>query len=329
MTRPARIALVVLTALAAPALADDAVEVSGDDPGPIGIDACLTQIETEFTVRGSVTFDSVTDERTPIYRLYYFTGDAACYRENGIDTCPMRATDANGDLCGCFYETSTLAANEYSTTTTIANILSSDSTTLCGDSAPGELKFVGEIYYAAENDLSAQSLPSDNLIAVTVDRERPATPGDVPRVQGVENGLLVSGDGIAESDANYEICVRQVGTSSPVEGDTTTNDTLREGFTQCRETSSAPSLYRFEGLQDGVNYEVVYAAIDTAGNRGANSASAVGVPQAQLDFAEQYTASLGGQAGETGGCEAADGRSPAGLAWLALGLLAVIRRRRS
>lgn len=331
MTRPARVALITaLVALAAPALADDSVTVSGDDPGPLGIDDCSTQIETEFTLRGAVTFDAVDDGRTPVYRLYYFTGEAACYRENGVADCPERTTDADGLPCGCLYETTTLAANEYSTTTTIANIMSSDASVLCSDDGPNELKFVGEIYYPADADLSAQSLPSDNLVAVTVDRERPAAPSDTPRVQGVESGLFVSGDGIVETDVTYEVCVRQVGTSGSVGDGSSSNDALREGFTQCRDVEQgAPTLFRFTGLQDGINYEVVYAAIDAAGNRGPNSPSATGVPEAQRDFAEQYTASLGGQVGETGGCSAADDRAPAGLSWLALGLLAVIRRRRS
>jgi len=322
-------ALLTLVVMATPALADDTVTISGDDPGPIGIDACLTQLENEFTLRATVEFDAVVDERTPTFRLYYFAGEAACYRENGIDTCPKRSTDDDGALCGCLYETNTLAINEFSTTTTLQAILADDANGVCGDNAPSEIKFVAESYYAAAADLSAESFASDNLVAVTIDRDRPPAPADAPRVQGVEGGVLVSGDGIAEGDVDYEVCVRQVGsTSTPVDG-TTTNETLREGFTQCRAAGGSLSLYRFTGLEDGVNYEVVYAATDAAGNRGPNSVSATGVPQAQLDFAEQYTASLGGQAGESGGCHAAPGRSPVRLGWLALGLLALIRRRRS
>ncbi len=331
MTRPARVALLAaLLASAAPAFADDSVTVSGDDPGPIGIDSCSTQIETDFTLRGAVTFDTNDDERVPTYRLYYFTGEAACYRENGVAECPSHIQDSAGQPCGCVYETTTLAGNEYATTSNIADIMSSDAAVLCGEGAPDELKFVGEIYYPAAGDLSAQSLPSDNLVAITIDRDRPDAPSDMPRVQGVENGLFVSGNGIVEPDVTYEVCVRRVGEQSDVPEGAAQIDVLREGFTQCREVSSgAPALYRFTGLEDGVNYEVVYAAFDVAGNRGPNSPSTTGVPEAQLDFAEQYTASLGGQTGETGGCNAADERAPAGLAWLALGLLPVIRRRRS
>ena len=330
MTRPARIALLTaLMAWAAPALADDALTISGDDVGPVGIDACSDQIAGAFQLSATVNYDAV-ETRTPTFRIYYYTGsdDAVCDRETGLDSCPQHLERDDGTLCGCVYETGG-GATSFNTTTTLADVFGDQASVLCAEGAPTSVRFFSETYYTVEGDLSAQAFKSDLGASIEIDRTRPSSPTDIPRVQEAENALIINADGIAETGVTYEVCVRLLGTVGTPVGENTNNETLREGFTQCRSAGSAVSEYRFESLENDVNYEVVYAAIDDAGNRGGNSPSGSGAPQPQLDFAEQYTASLGGQAGETGGCSAAPDRSSTSPAWFALALLALIRRRRS
>lgn len=329
MIRPARIAPVLVVLTAASAWAQDSVSISSTDPGPIGIDACLAQTSTQFTMTGTISYGEVVDERSPTYRFYYYTGDAPCRRSEGLDNCgsPVSTTDADGNACGCFYETTTLAGANFSTTTTLRTALSNYANSLCDDNAPSRVNFIGELYYPSTDNLVEESIIS-SPVAVTVDRTRPGAPSDIPRVTGVESALVVTADGITEGSVSYEVCVRLVGATSDVDpGGTTTNEALREGFT-CASAGSSVSSFRFEGLTNDVNYEVVYAAVDEALNRGPNSPSATGRPQPQRDFAEQYTAQLGGQSGETGGCAATPAGGPSPLGWLTLGLLALIRRRR-
>jgi len=73
---------------------------------------------------------------------------------------------------------------------------------------------------------------------------------------------------------------------------------------------------------------VIYAAVDEAGNRGPSSSSTVATPVPQLDFAELYTSSLGGQQGEQGGCSTRPGLPDSTLPVLVvLGLAFAARRR--
>lgn len=325
--------LLALT-VAAPALADPSLDIAFDDdpgyPGDVGIDNCQQRILESFTLVGRVTFDTVVDTRTPIMRLYYYTGDAVCTRETGLLECE-RGTDSDSAPCGCLHETNSLSqTNTFSVSTTLAQALGDAVQTLCTSGAPTAVRFASELYYPQEGDLSAESHVSEQSEAITIDRTRPLAPTDPPTVSSGENALIVR---VAElsSVEEYEVCVRQVGSQgTPSDAETVSNTTLREGFTRCVTPSDLPDdSYRFTGLTNDVNYEVVYAGIDGADNRGPNSPAAEGRPQAQRDFAEQYTAQLGGAAGETGGCAAAPGRSTSGLALAVLGLLALVRRRRT
>lgn len=343
MSRSAFIASCLLaTASLAPTLADAQDLASSEitlteDPGPIGIDLCTSQITRSLSLSAEVTFGDTADERSPIYRLYFYTGEETCIRENGISTCPDFGYDSAGKPCGCIYQTTSLDSdNEFATTTSLATAFDGmGAEALCTSAAPDAVSFFAEVYYEASGDLSAEAIASTNTATVTIDRTRPARPDAAPRVISVDGALIVSGDAVADAD-EYEVCVRQQTSGSGIAlgfdfkqgGSEVTNTSLREGFTQCADSGGELSGYRFSGLTNNVNYEVVYAVYDAAGNRGPNSVSAFGQPVPQRDFAEQYTAQLGGQPGETGGCAAAPADGPNGAGWLMLGLLALIRRRR-
>lgn len=308
-----------------------------DNPGPIGIDDCTSQLATSFSLSAAVTYGETADERSPIFRFYFYTGEETCIRENGVTECPFVGADSAGQPCGCLYETATLDSdNEFATTTTLAAVFGgTGEEALCTSDAPDEVSFFAEVYYEASGDLTPEPIASTNTGAITIDRVRPSRPAAAPRTISVDSALIISGDAVADADV-YEVCVRQQTSASAAlefafkQGGESevTNTSLREGFTQCSRTGDSLSSHRFTGLTNNVNYEVVYAVYDAAGNRGPNSASAFGQPVPQRDFAEQYTAQLGGQPGETGGCAAAPADGPNGAGWFMLGLLALIRRRR-
>lgn len=333
----------VASLLAAPAGAQDlaTLEITlTDDPGPIGIDTCSSRGAETFSLSATVTPGETPDERTPIYRFYFYTGEQTCTRQSGLVDCPSFGYDNDGMACGCIDETTLLDSESgFSTSTTLqAAFMTFLEANLCVDEAPDEVNFFAEAYYEASGSLTAESVES-GVVAITVDRDRPPAPTAAPRLVAVEGALIVSADAVSTAES-YEVCARTIAsgdiaaattldfTVKQIDGSEVSNTTLRENFTRCRSAGSEVAGYRFDDLDNNVNYEVVYAAIDAAGNRGPNSRSAFGMPVPQRDFAEQYTAQLGGYPGETGGCAAAPAGGPTGLGWLTLGLLALIRRRR-
>lgn len=332
MIRSATLGLTLLLAL--PAAADDSIDInfgSSGSPGDVGIDNCETQLSTSFSLDAAPTFDAVDDGRTPVFRIYFYAGATVCTRADGLSECPSATTDAEGNVCGCISEReggdTTLSAS-----TTLNDMVAEASTYFCVDNAAGTIKFASEIYYAAEGDLSAESFLSAESETITIDRTRPAQPAAAPRVASAENALQVTVDEVSGAET-YEICVRDLTEQlSPVDGADVTNDTLRAGFTTCRSSGvTAGSAYRFTGLTNDANYEVVYAAIDSAGNRGPNSDSATGQALSQRDFAEQYTSQIGEGRGESGGfCAATPGRTTGDGWWLlGFGALWCLRRRRN
>lgn len=329
--------------VAAPAAAQDLATLTitlTDDPGPIGIDTCSSRTADTLSLSATVTPGEDADERTPIYRFYFYTGAQSCTRQSGLVECPSFGYDSDGMPCGCIDETTLLDSdNGFSTSTSLRTAFAGAvEENLCVDGAPDVVNIFAEAYYEASGGLTAESVVSGE-VPITVDRNRPSAPGAAPRLIAVEGALIVSADAVSEANA-YEVCVRAISndeaaaattldfTVFQVDGSEVSNTTLQENFTRCRNTGSEVAGYRFDGLENNVNHEVVYAVYDTAGNRGPNSRSAFGTPLPQRDFAEQYTAQLGGYPGETGGCAAAPAGGPTGLGWLTLGLLALIRRRR-
>ncbi|WIG96236.1 hypothetical protein KGD87_01900 [Myxococcus sp. SDU36] len=88
----------------------------------------------------------------------------------------------------------------------------------------------------------------------------------------------------------------------------------------------ANTVFRMDGLENGVEYAVRAIAIDAAGNRSEPSAVTLGTPIASEGF---YGGYLGAGGAETGGCAAAGG-GITGCALLAsLGIWLSSRRKRS
>lgn len=306
---------------------DNPVEVSFTNgaPDPIGIDNCVTEVGKTRIIE--LTDDSAsTDTRDPEYRLYYYLGGEPCFVDDGIDACPGLGTAEDDAACGCFE-----ARPQSSFSFDLTDLGVGD---LCADGAPDSVTFIGQIVFPDDGTNDEVTYEGTDGVTVTFDRVRPGRPLDQPRLAPGENALIVRVDGLSDDVARYEVCVRPytgVSGASPATG--ASNEELRGDFASalCRSTEQfGGDGYRFEGLENYVNYEVVYAAIDAAGNRGPNSPSAVETPVPQLDFAELYTQRLGGQTGEQGGCATTPGRAPAAPLLLAIPLLALaIRARRA
>lgn len=335
-TAPRLAPLALGLALALPAIAlaqddagttteDNPVEISftGGEPDPIGIDNCLTEVNADRLVELTDNSSS-TATGDPQYRLYYYLGGEACFIGDGIDACPGTGTAEDEAACGCF-ETRSLSSFPFS----LSDLGVGD---LCAADAPDTVTFVGQIIFPAEGDNDEVTYEGTDGVTITFDRVRPGRPGDRPRLAAGENALIVRVDGLSDDVDRYEVCARPydgVSGESPATGDS--NEALRGDFATalCRTTDRfGAEGYRLEGLQNYVNYEVVYAALDAAGNRGPNSPASVATPVPQLDFAELYTQRLGGQTGEQGGCATTPGRAPTAPLLLAIPLLALAFRAR-
>lgn len=323
---PARsVAALLLAALALPAMAitlpattfaqDDAGTTTEDNPvrirftagapDPIGIDACPSALSATRLI-DLTEYSDTTDARDPAYRLYYYLGSEPCFVGDGVSDCPATGEDEDGELCGCHAQSSMQSFSFQLDELAGAG-------DICGASGPDSISFIGEVVYLADGDTEELSFQGTEAVTIAFDRVRPPRPEAAPRLSPVEAALVVRVDTVTDA-ARYEVCARLYDGTTGLSPATGTNEELRGSFATatCRSTETiGGDGYRFTGLQNYVNYEVVYAAIDAAGNRGPNSASEVATPVPQLDFAELYNSRLGGQKGEEGGCSTAPGRAPA------------------
>lgn len=281
---------------------------------PVGIDDCASDAADEFNLSG--TFDGATSDYE--LRLTWSTTSSSCGRDV-LESCPSEG--GSGDqICGCLIE---------GTAETISKSTSLDELydTVCSQEPNTETK----VYFFLEyfNELADEEVRSTS-VSIRVDFKRPAAPDTAPRVSGAENALVVKFDVSEEDDVqSHEVCVRAKSAApiaageDPVAGAVESNDDLRDGFAaaDCRRTSEGE--VRVTGLENGAAYTVVYAAVDTSGNRGPNSPTADGAPAEVQDFAEVYVASKGT---ERGGCSATDAGGASFAALLIV--LGALRRRR-
>lgn len=288
------------------------------DVAPIGIDNCINRTEEVIGLQLTESHGSTTISN-PVYRFYWHTGDTACFVGDGLADCPSANAS---ETCGCISE-----ANTSSISFRIADLGFSP---LCSEGGPDVIYFAGQVAFPLD-DGDEETYESEESVSVDFDRDRPARPLTAPTVIGIENALKVRGQDI-EGASRHEVCVRPyTGTTAPYVA-SGSNDELRAPFSSldCERTESLTNDgYRFTGLENNIAYEVVYAAVDLAGNRGPSSPSAIGTPVPQLDFAELYTHNLGGQTGEQGGCSTGPGL-PGSTApvLVVLGLAFAWRRRR-
>ena len=155
---------------------------------------------------------------------------------------------------------------------------------------------------------------STEVLQIVIDLAAPEAPEESPSVTPAEEALVINAPEVSGDIGRYEACVWLPSDD---------RETAR-----CKEITP-DSSDRFEGLQNDVVYQVIYAVYDTAGNRSEDSPAVEGTPASVLDFAEVYSGEYPG--GERGGCQSmsddgAMNRLP--LVCLFLGLMVFVRSRK-
>jgi MYXO-CTERM domain-containing protein len=324
MPSPLRTLPVLLALVASPVLAqtDEDLTLSlsqnpfelVDETYYVSIDGCAGQFSGEFTLVGAfeATFENAS------LRLTFTNGDSACEWDTFGSGCDLtQVVDDEGIACICLKES---ASADISVSTALDQLFAAT----CEDLAASALEFRWRFFtqYLGSN-LEGEVALDSTSVDLIFDFRPPAQPAAAPTVVAVENGLEVTFPEVSGGDAaKYEVCYKAEGAQGAAAG-ATGNAARREGYT-C--TSGTPGQSkRLSGLQNGVVYSVVYATVDAAGNRSANSPAATGTPEESFDFAEWYR-SRNGPA--TGGCAQVDGAGSGLWALGLLGLVALRRRRR-
>lgn len=301
-----------------PTTGDVGIDFATGAQQAIGIDACASRVTSTLSLELTEDYNTLS-AATPEYRFYWHTtSEPDCLIGDGSGACPS-ANASN--TCGC------IGSGGASSLSFRLDGLGIDP--LC-DGGPDAIYFSGEIYYPEVDGSAEEVYETSDPVQVDFDRTRPGRSSAAPTLVSLESALKVRGGAIEGAD-HYEVCARPYTGRLAEPALDGSNDELRVPFTDA-ECKSADTLsndgYRYSGLENNIAYEVAFAAVDEAGNRGPTSASAVGTPVPQLDFAELYTNSLGDQAGEQGGCSTRPGLpTPALPALLVLGLVLIARRR--
>ncbi|WP_253817140.1 MXAN_2561 family MXYO-CTERM-anchored protein [Myxococcus xanthus] len=173
---------------------------------------------------------------------------------------------------------------------------------------------ISDFNTSCQDSLSSIGSPT---IDFTYDPEPPSTP-EAPSVSGLDGALSATVK--APSDATRMV-VEALELVQGEDGSVGTGKVVAS-----REQVIANTVFRLEGLENGVEYAVRAIAIDGAANRSEPSPIATGTPIASDGF---YGGYLGAGGAETGGCAAAGG-GITGYAMLAsLGVWLSSRRKRS
>lgn len=332
-------AAALATATAARAQTEDDLTVTLN-PGHadgyfIGIDDCRSEAEREFRIEGTAARVAAGDYDLRL--TWTRTGTPCSWDQFAV--CPGRTQD---DQCGCLKEVDT--GTNVSTTFVLDDLVPD----ICTAGGETEIRFYLEYRRtpSADDQQAANAIHSKTPQSIFIDLERPPAPTGVPEVAAADSALVISIEHVdnEEDVARYEVCVAPVSADDPGTGGAdadgsdslVSNEDLRTPFVEsdCERVSKDDGSVRVDGLENDVQYRVVYATVDAAGNRSANSREARGTPREVLDFAEYYAGRWGG--GEQGGCRSATARtlSPAALL-MTVGLLllgpvtSAVRRRRS
>lgn len=320
-------------------IAEDDLTITFDNEEEffLNVDNCRSRLNETYTIQGSLV-NGVTlgDGELSIF----FSREGATCTNDTLDECPATTLDGT---CQC------LDSSDTASTVSLNEELVDLWPEACETAGIYELRFVLNFYEDYGNDDS--DLDQDSAAAkVIIDLDPPSAPSDPPTISPSDGALVVTFPerrGVEEYD--YEVCYRLVGTEdeeilglpdaggdrfpavldAQVESasggigaaDLPTNDALRGSYS-CNCDRKEDDEFRCEGLDNGQDYEVVYAILDEAGNRSESSPRAVGVPGEVLDFAERYSG------GETGGCASTRGPGVGLIALAGLGLLITMRRRR-
>ena len=301
----------------------------------IGIDDCADDIDGQLNLSGNFTNSSSYSNYE--LRLTFDIGQEPCSRDT-LNSCPKYSGSVTAG-CGCLKSGST---SSISYTGNLSDILENLGQICDSSNGSSEIRFYLEYYN--ESDSSNTVELRSTAQEIHFDFSRPDAPSSAPRLSPGEEAITVRFDSISGSDiAKYEVCYKESSSNSTEdagtadsditeEKDATTetqkrfkaasdsNESLRGDFSHCSSVSTGESSHRIEGLSNDTTYEVVYAAIDNAGNRGPNSPSASAAPAEVDDFAEVYSKS-GGR--EEGGCSSLPGLSPRTPLWLIAALVMV------
>jgi hypothetical protein len=276
----------------------------------ISIENCVDILEEEMRLYGEYKGVALAGT-TYRLKLVATTKSSLCTDSEMPDSCTKPTLNDNGD-CYCFGEVQN--ANK------LDAIFRPKDIPLIGEAICNEVGASKQIYfhvlYKADNPpvsvigvtQSAQEKKSSS-ITFPVDLEPPVAPTISPVVKPGENALVIDFEEVLDS-VKYEICVKASDEpKEEIEIDTEdnplagyTSKVMREGFSNCKTTTVIDS-YRFENLENYVDYDVVYASYDEVGNRSPNSPISVGHPVEVQDFAEVYAQNAYGGGGETGGCQ--------------------------
>lgn len=303
--------------------------VQGDDDLVyIGIDNCEARVNRSFSVRGEV--EGVADSADFDVVLTWGANGTTCSTAGYFSgsSCTLGSSEQN---CGCLASGSSSPIEKQSVVIRELPIEG-----LCTDGGPTTVDFF--LHYSGVDDEDKSVLLISEPLTITFDRKRPPAPLTAPTVRAAEAALEIDFDPTAQDAESFEICLRpeiavptggaESGADAGAGSSVSDTDLLRGGFTNCRKVSKSSLPYRFGGLVNETEYEIVYASIDRADNRGPNSPPTTARPSDVRDFAEYYR-EVGGL--ETGGCAVAAGR---GAVWfplfaLLLGGAALGRRKRS
>jgi hypothetical protein len=268
--------------------------------------SCETELNQQLSVQVQHT-DSSTENHT--LKVVYFTDSKDCL--SSATQCPSAFVD-DVEACGCIVQhTVTGESPPIDAGTT----LGSDEdlvSFLC--SASGSLTISVSVQLDVEG---TEPVYTESPVSIVIDIEAPEASTVAPNLGSGEESLTVSladRADISDDVSRHEVCYAPRGSILPP-SDCGVSDALTVaerslrlycGFSEsdCKETNELlTGDYRIEGLLNEVEYEVVVAAIDEAGNRSANSPSSFGSPAEFVDFAEGYGQLFGDNAtGETGGC---------------------------
>ncbi len=272
--------------------------------------SCETELNQQLTVQVQHT-DSSTENHT--LKVVYFTDSKECL-SNTTD-CPSSFVD-DIQACGCIVQHTVTGE---SPPIDAGTVLGSDDefvSFLCG--ANGTLTISVSVQLDVEG---TEPVYTESPVNISIDIEAPEDPLVAPNLGSGEESLTVAladRDDLSDDVTRHEVCYAPRGTIIPPADCTSSQDLtsaerslrLYCGFSEsdCRETNELlTGDYRIESLLNEVEYEVVVAALDDAGNRSANSPSSFASPAEFVDFAEGYGQLFGeNQEGETGGCSSHD-----------------------
>ncbi|MEE2757633.1 MAG: hypothetical protein VYA30_13340 [Myxococcota bacterium] len=323
----------------------------GTEPDPIGALECDLRLTDVLTLTATANEDS---DNTYVLRIVMYTDVGSSSEDSclcGLSHCPQTVLNVSS-ACGCIAESS---QDEASFSTTLnAGIAGLNPTGTGGVNdlvgflceSDRTVKFRADLIGVEPADGSLEVAAEDassDAITLIIDVTAPQAPSAPPSVRAAEGALVIKLDSSDQNNddvESHEVCVQVASNTNaqnqPTEedGGPLTLEELRGGFaaTSCKKTSQLNSgeEYRYEGLTNDIEYVVVVAAFDQAGNRSGNGESVTASPSALLDFAELYTARLGGAAGETGGCTSMESNhtAPLTVLWLLLGFYALTKRSR-